>query len=234
MEPNVAASNIRLMRSSEDPDEVVSAVSRTYARNAAAYIRRTRSFVSFPGLDREVSEFVRSVHPGPVLDVGTGSGRDGRAAAEAGCRTVFADISLGMLRASGCVTVGPAVCCDVRRLPFRPHTFRGLIASGVLLHLPRRACGQALMEIARVLTADGRAAISMKTGSGEGWRTSPDFPDPRWFSYYLPDEFEAMCIDNGLIPLSTSAGVRGDWFTVIVTPDSPNQRHSCASGAIQP
>lgn len=201
-----------------DPDRVVYTVSRTYARNAAEYIRRTKSFTTFPGLDHEVFGFVQSISPGPLLDVGSGSGRDGRAAAEAGCRTVFADISAEMLRASGCVSVGPAVCCDVRRLPFRPQTFRGLIASGVLLHLPRRACRQALTEISRVLTADGRAAISMKAGAGEGWRTSQDFPDPRWFSYYQPEEFTAMCIDSGLAPLSTSAGVRGNWFTIIVTP----------------
>ena len=90
-----------------------------------------------------------------------------------------------------------------------------MVASGVLLHLPPAHLRPALEGIHRVLLAGGQAAISMKHGGPDGWRTSGEFPCPRWFSYYHPDEFADLCREVGLKVLVVELSRRKDWFTVI-------------------
>jgi SAM-dependent methyltransferase len=100
-------------------------------------------------------------------------------------------------------------------LPFRDGTFAGVIASGVLLHLPPAHLRPALEGIHRVLRTGGRASISMKHSGVDGWRTSAEFPCPRWFSYYRPEVFARACREVGLKVLAVETSRRKDWFTVV-------------------
>ncbi|MFI5954964.1 class I SAM-dependent methyltransferase [Cryptosporangium sp. NPDC051539] len=203
------------MRSPDDScDSICRVVRSTYTRHADEYVRGTSSYSSFPGLEDEVRGFLAAAPSGRVLDLGAGSGRDSRLAVEAGRRVLSCDASIGILRSRFADRAGSPVCGDALRIPFRSGSFSALIASGVLLHLPRRCCQPALEEIRRVLTPDGRAFVSMKLGRGEGWRTTPRFPHPRWFTYYQVAEFGEMCERAGLLVSATLSGDREDWFTV--------------------
>jgi tRNA (uracil-5-)-methyltransferase TRM9 len=188
----------------------------SYSRLADDYITQTRDFSRFPGLDSEIREFVEQLSPGPVADIGSGSGRDSILVASMGRRVVAIDPAYAMLRTlTGSGFKGNLLCGNVLALPVRDQTFSGAIASGILLHLPRGLCPQALAEISRVLQVGGRAIISMKHGTGEGWRTSVDFPLPRWFTYYDPDDFSRLCRETGLIPQRSWISARKDWFTLV-------------------
>jgi ubiquinone/menaquinone biosynthesis C-methylase UbiE len=188
-----------------------------YTNAAATYVSATRSFDRYPGLEAELIEFARSLEPGPVLDVGCGSDRDGSLLRRLGKTVVWADASEGILLASLGEIAGNALCCDVTALPLRTGAFAGVVASGVLLHLPKDECPLALSEIARVLSPSGRAVVSMKHGEGEGWRITPDFPVRRWFAYYQPEAFAELCRNAGFRVQQAYVSGRRDWFTIILT-----------------
>jgi tRNA (uracil-5-)-methyltransferase TRM9 len=59
----------------------------------------------------------------------------------------------------------------------------------------------------------------MKRGKGEGWRTTNEFPLPRWFTYYDPAEFSSLCGDVGLSIRQSWVSERKDWFTLIAGRD---------------
>jgi tRNA (uracil-5-)-methyltransferase TRM9 len=191
----------------------------SYARLADEYIAATKDFDRFPGLRAELLGFLRSLPEGPLLDLGCGAGRDSALALSLGRQVVLADVCLELL-AKARLRIGAelVVCCDATALPFRDGTFAGVVASGVLLHLPPASVSSALEGIHRVLAAGGRAAISMKHGGRDGWRTSTDFPCPRWFSYHDPEEFADMCREVGLKVLDVVVSGRKDWYTVIAEP----------------
>jgi tRNA (uracil-5-)-methyltransferase TRM9 len=189
-------------------------VTYAYEQAAEAYVEATQDYAAFPGLRVEVEEFVSSVPAGSVLDLGSGSGRDGMAVAAQGRHVIFADVSLALL---GRLAPRDVVCCDAVALPLRDARLAGVIASGVLLHLPRELCSAALTEIFRVLQPGGRASLSMKRGLGEGWRTESHFPNPRWYTYYQIDEFGTLCERAGLVVVDVLAGQREDWFTTTAT-----------------
>lgn len=201
-----------------DPDDsydsICQIVRRTYSRYADEYVRATDSYSSFPGLEHEVREFLADALPGRVLDLGAGSGRDSRLAVATGRQVVSCDASIGILRSRYRGAVGSLVCGDALRIPFRSGSFSAIIASGVLLHLPRRCCPRALDEIRRVMALGGAAFVSMRLGHGAGWRTMPSFPHPRWFTYYQVAEFAELCERAGFVVAEILSGAREDWFTV--------------------
>lgn len=200
---------------SDDYGSVARRVRAAYVALAPEYARMTRSYDRYPGLREELTRFLVTVSPGRMLDLGCGSGRDGMHAAELGHIPVYADASIDMLRQlDTSAAAGAAVCCDVLNLPFADQVFSGALASGVFLHIPRRYCGVALTELARVLTRGGLAAISMRSGDGEGWRVTEDVPVPRWLAYYHPDDFAETCAQAGFAVLAVDRGRRTNWFTV--------------------
>src|SRR5260370_10009183 len=170
-----------------------------YSEHAQSYATSTCNFSRYPGLDDEIRDFIAHLNVGPVVDIGSGSGRDSLFIASLGRRVVAIDSSHALLlNLLNSDIRGSLLCGDALSLPIRSNTFAGAIVSGLLLHLPRRLCPQALAEIRRVLSVGGQVLISMKQGAGEGWRTTDEFPLPRWFTYYEPDEFTSLCTHAGL------------------------------------
>ncbi|MDG4829322.1 class I SAM-dependent methyltransferase [Solwaraspora sp. WMMD1047] len=189
-------------------------VSRSYASLVAHYTAMTASYSRFPALRQEVEEFLAGLPEGPVLDLGCGAGRDAQLAAATGRTVVLADVTPALLTATATrLASRSAVCCDALALPFRAGAFAGIIASGVLLHLPKPYTAGALEGIRRVLVPGGRALISMKHGGKDGWRSTDDFPAPRWFTYYEPEEFASACRAAGLRVARLDRSTRKDWFT---------------------
>jgi tRNA (uracil-5-)-methyltransferase TRM9 len=194
---------------------IISLTAAAYSSLADEFIRATSSYQCYPGLDTELRGFVEKLPDGIVLDIGCGSGRDSRLMKRLGRQTIASDISATMLDKLGQTDLrGSLVCCDVTRTGFADNSFAGVIASGVLLHLPKELCTSALREIERVLLPAGRAAISMKHGQGQGWRSTDGFPLKRWFNYYTPQEFAGLCEIVGLSVSRVDIIDREDWFVV--------------------
>jgi tRNA (uracil-5-)-methyltransferase TRM9 len=192
----------------------------SYSRLAATYATATSDFSSYPGLEAEIREFVSPLGDGIIADIGSGSGRDAIFIASLGYRVLAVDSSHSLLHTLSASEAKVGMLCgDVFALPVRSNAFAGAIVSGVLLHLPRRLCPQALAEIRRVLGAGAQVLISMKHGHGEGWRTTEEFPLPRWFTYYDPTEFTQICRDAGLSIRRSWVSDRKDWFTLVAARD---------------
>lgn len=189
-------------------------VRRSYASLVAHYTAMTASYQRFPGLREELTTFLAALPAGPILDLGCGAGRDAHLAAETGRTVVLADVTPELLAATADRLTGQsAVCCDALALPFRSDRFAGIIASGVLLHLPKPYTAAALAGIRRILIPGGKAVVSMKHGGHDGWRTTDDFPEPRWFTYYDPEDFAYVCERAGLRVTHLEKNPRKDWFT---------------------
>lgn len=103
----------------------------------------------------------------PILDVGSGSGRDSDLLTKMGYKTVAIDFSKQLL--SKAKSLHPQLdfkYMDVRNLEFEDNTFSGAWCNAVLLHLNDEDLRRALSEIYRVLVPKGILAVSFKEGEG--------------------------------------------------------------------
>lgn len=102
---------------------------------------------------------VEKIRPANVLDDGCGSGVISRELAKRGFRVVGTDISQALLQRIPKTRNLELFSADTDALPFRDSTFRCVICSEVLEHLPD--FGPAVREIRRVM--DGEEAVVLIT-----------------------------------------------------------------------
>lgn len=96
----------------------------------------------------------------PVLDIGTGTGSNLRLLRALGfANTRGLDISDAAIEWCATKGLGTVIKGDVCHLPFDDNTFRLVLATDVVEHVDDDL--QALREIARVITSDGHALITV-------------------------------------------------------------------------
>lgn len=199
----------------------------SYSKLARRYVETTSKYDPYPGLREELTEFISQVPAGPILDLGCGGGRDSRLARSLGHVVVGLDYCIPILHCCRRVSPSasekplPLVAADVLALPFTDSRFTAVIANGVLLHPRKRSCPAALGEIARVLRPGGIALFSLRHGNGEGFKTSEEFPEPRWIAYYQVAEFVAMTRRAGFTDVSEDISPHEDWFTISARKPTP-------------
>jgi SAM-dependent methyltransferase len=186
-----------------------------YDEYTTDYERVTYSLELFPGLEQEIERFHRvTPHGGPVLDLGCGVGRDSQYLLSRGRDVIAGDISPRMLQMTRqrCGDRLRPVRLDLTRLPFGDKSLAGVWACACVLHIPLRCMGQVFREIHRTLAPGGTAAISMKSGVGEGWRTGGSIPGWRWFTFVQPDDLAQLLVDSGFSAVTTTSSDRRDWY----------------------
>ncbi|MET7684431.1 class I SAM-dependent methyltransferase [Streptomyces sp. NPDC005423] len=200
-------------------DSITETTRASYEHSAHTYADSTWEYYNFPGLQRDAFNFSESLQTtGPVLDLGCGGGRDANFFASHGHRVIAADISQEMLREARSRIASfrdrkvDFACVDIRQLPFREKIFSGVWASGSLLHVPRADLLPSLRKIAKVLMPGGVAALSMKSGAGEGWEQSGAVSGSRWFTYVDPIAFSNLMRLAGFKSASYQPSGRGTWF----------------------
>jgi len=157
----------------------------------------------------EVVAFIEGARAETALDVGCANGRHTELLADVATRAIGLDASRGLLheameRKRDHGFDAALVQGDAARLPFCTDTIDLLTYVATMHHLPTRAARiESLDEIARVLTRDGRALVSVWStehdtfDATEGFDTTVTFtlPDgtdvPRYYHIYDPDEFGA-------------------------------------------
>ena len=203
--------------SKDDLRHVLHEMRTLYDSRAGEYAEKTRSFRHFPGLRAEVDRFVAQTHsPRRVIDVGCGAGRDSRYLLELGCSVVALDLSIEMLSATS-TCCGPGerlrlVQADMSRAPFSDACFDGAWVCASLLHLPSPYLLRTLDELRRILVPGAIAAISMKSGHGEGWQVSRSLDQVRWFTLVDPADFAALMRARGFVDVSVIPSGRHEWF----------------------
>jgi ubiquinone/menaquinone biosynthesis C-methylase UbiE len=162
-------------------------------------------------------ELARCVGEGAhIVDVGCGPGRDVAWFQSQNIRVTAIDVSKGMLAHAKRVAEGAVLRMDMRQLAFRCACFDGAWCAASLLHLPKRAAPEALMEIRRVIRTGGRLMLSVKGGDGEGWAGGYVEGAVRFFSYYRPAEMARMLKDAGFSVRETElwrSRRREDWLS---------------------
>ena len=116
---------------------------------------------------------------------------------------VAVDSSLEMLRAvPRWAPNAQRVAADLRYLPFRESTARGVLASKCYLHLPKSEVPMALAELHRATAVGALVELVCIRGDQE-WGTleGDDFPG-RWFSMWEPDHLRDVVVGAGFEVIS--------------------------------
>ncbi|HEX2316769.1 MAG TPA: class I SAM-dependent methyltransferase [Thermomonospora sp.] len=201
-----------------DPGDVTRVTCASYDALAGEYADATEDYARFPGLRDEVVDFERALPPGPpVLDLGCGGGRDSRLLADLGRRVLAADFAMSMVRCARSRSAARSRALGFVRLtmvdlPFADDRFAGTWASGSLLHLPSAVFPRVLAEVLRTLVPGGTAAISMRAGTGEDWRTGGSLAGRRWFTLVDPGDFARGMTRAGFRRVRIRETGRPDWF----------------------
>ncbi len=132
----------------------------------------------------------------PILDVGSGPGRDGLLLKEKGLEVTCLDASSAMVELSTARGL-QSVMGDFNSLSFQSETFGGVWAYTSLLHIPKSEIDQPLSEISRVLKMGGLFGLGLIEGEQEMYRESSGVNQPRWFSYYTKSEIESLLKHHG-------------------------------------
>lgn len=129
-----------------------------FDRIAKAYNSSLPSHVVAHYLERRVALLRETVPPpGPVLDVGCGTGLLAWRLTQAGYRVVGLEPSAGMLKEAPPIT---AVQGDGTRLPFRDNTFQAVVSVATLHHvIDPAAVRSVIQEMVRVTAPGGGAVI---------------------------------------------------------------------------
>ncbi|MEV6524786.1 class I SAM-dependent methyltransferase [Longispora sp. NPDC051575] len=162
---------------------------------------------------------------GPVLDLGSGAGRDMVFWEARGARVVGLDLSAGMLAHAAGLVAGPLVRGDMLRLPFADASFTGVWSIASLLHLPYAVAPRAVAEIGRVLRPGGVLALSVQAGDGEAWEAGP-YPEAgeRFFARYSLAGVRKLVSGAGLAVGDSRAIRHGDgrgWLQVLAVRPAP-------------
>jgi SAM-dependent methyltransferase len=160
-----------------------------YELHAADYYRQTND----RRLETYWSMLEEAIFPRAlILDLGCGSGRDLKHFATAGYRPLGIDYSLPLLKLAVHSSKQLAVLGDIRLLPFKAKTFDAAWAMASLLHLPRRAIGGALLQIASCLRPRAPFFAALKLGTGE----ETDWLG-RFTTFYSIGEWAELLRDSG-------------------------------------
>jgi SAM-dependent methyltransferase len=117
----------------------------------------------------------------PVVEIGTGPGRDALVLAAAGLDVIGVDVSPGHAARAASRGVERMVVASARALPFASGSIGALWSMSTLMHIPDAAIEQAMREIGRVLAPGAIVAIGVWGGPDvEHLSGGPDgSPGPR-------------------------------------------------------
>ena len=147
-----------------------------------------------------------------LLEIGAGTGRDGRFFEDAGCEVTCIDLSPAMIQL--CRDKGlTALVMDVADLSFQDASFDAVYSFNSLLHLPKTELPAVLMEIRRVLVPGGLFYFGTYGGfDHEGIFEEDDHAPRRFFSFYedehlqrvVGEAFEVLEFRSQTVPGDTS------------------------------
>lgn len=133
-----------------------------------------------------LNRFLEHMSPGDsVLDLGCGSGRDGKLMMEEGIEVTFLDASEELCELADIYTTVEPLCMDYRDMEFTD-VFDGIWACASLLHITKQELPQVLDKIATALKQEGIFYMSVEKGDFEGFRNE------RFFADYTVSELKKM------------------------------------------
>jgi SAM-dependent methyltransferase len=165
-----------------------------------------------PATVRHLTGFAELLPAGaPVLEVGSGPGRDAAELEARGLRVRRTDATAAFverLHRQG----QPAELLDVLTDELGG-PYAGIWASAVLLHLSRPQLAGVLRRFRAAVPADGVLGFSVKEGDGEEW-TTEKLDAPRYYVYWRQEPLVDLVLGCGWQPITVSraAGTQTDWL----------------------
>ena len=159
-----------------DPDDATLAA---YQSRVQEYLRGTPW--PFPELLAFLDQFAFLAGQGPVLEIGSGPGRDADYLESRGVRVIRTDATpafVSLLRDAG----HEARLLDARTDPLGG-PYQGILANAVLLHLSRDQFENLLRRARTATVPNGVLAFTLKEGDGAAW-TEHKLGLPRHFTYW--------------------------------------------------
>jgi ubiquinone/menaquinone biosynthesis C-methylase UbiE len=195
----------------EQPADVTASTVAVYDAIAASYAaRRAEMPPRLVQLAQRALAIVRrsGADPIAIADLGCGAGRDLAffEREQPSAVTVGIDASAAMLEAARPHVQGHLVEGDLGLLPLGTGSQHLAWACASLLHLPKRQLPTALAEARRVLAPGGVLAVTMKSGSSEGFEPnkSETWAEPRFFARYESDELAKALKEAGFSRVTVS------------------------------
>ncbi len=166
---------------------------KTYDRMAERYA----SAQTYPNFWlEEVETFEKYLAGRRILDAGCGPGRDTRLFIAKGYDTTSIDLSAGLLKEAMRRTPnGNFLKMDIAKLKFKDGSFDGIWCCATLIHVKKWNAYHVLHGFHRVLADGGALFVSVKEGSGESIKRTPD--GRRFFANYTMEELRVSIENSG-------------------------------------
>jgi SAM-dependent methyltransferase len=185
----------------------------------AAYQDRVQEYLDgtpwpFPELIAFLDRFADLAGQGPVLEIGSGPGRDADYLESRGVRVVRTDATpafVTRLREAGHDTR----LVDVRTDPLGG-PYQGIFANAVLLHLNRDQFEHLLRRARAAIAPDGVLAFTLKEGDGEAW-SEHKLGLPRHFTFWREPAVRAALHRAGWPDASIDYVARGGGWLHVLT-----------------
>ncbi|MCB9232820.1 MAG: class I SAM-dependent methyltransferase [Bacteroidia bacterium] len=140
----------------------------TYDQNAATYARVFGDELSHKPQDQAwLAEFAASLEPGPVWEIGCGSGHIGAFLHDLGVEITVTDFGLEMVRTAA--KSFPEMKFqreDFFALSAQNNSLSGILGFYALVNYPTQALNPVFKEIHRVLKPRGKVLLSVHLGEG--------------------------------------------------------------------
>lgn len=171
---------------------------RAYNEAADWYALQTSTFPEKSRL-RDEMDWLADHTGGPILDAGSGGGRDAAYLARFDRDVIALDACAPLLEHVPRGKNIRKMVGDVRRMLLEANSVGAIWCSAVLLHLRREDVLRSLREFFRILTVGGLAEISVKEGAGQASSPMPDHPWlRRHFFLYGGEELKQLAHLAGL------------------------------------
>jgi SAM-dependent methyltransferase len=130
----------------------------------------------------------------PILDLGCGDGRDLQMFMSCGVFGIGMDLSRTMLDyARRRLPRGLLTQMDLTSWGWKPRSFGGVWASGIVYHIPRNVLAHAFSDIRKTLVPGGVLYFNYLVGSGEGMDQKSGISTyPRYYAFYQPSEITKL------------------------------------------
>ena len=162
-----------------------------YAVNPIGYEEKTRR--NMEGSVTPLLEKFSTMLPGKkVLDIGCGPGVHLEWFREKGFDAIGIDLSDSFVQM--CSDKGLNVRkMDIEYINFYPYSFDGIWAVSSLLHLPKEKIPAVVKKWSKLLKSNGLLFVSVKEGSGEGYKEDVlNGGKQKWMSYFSEEELKKL------------------------------------------
>jgi SAM-dependent methyltransferase len=154
-----------------------------------------------------------------LLDLGCGGGQDTRYLKAAGYRVIGLDRTLPLLRfGKKRSPFVPFILADIRSLPLRTASLDGIWAAASLMHLPKAAAVQVLMELYGRVGSGGVLAATVTYGTRSrilerGWIPGRYFA--RWRKSELASALRSAGWETLTLRVASNQERKGRWLNLL-------------------